>query len=122
MSGGAASWIAEVNDNAKKAQDEGKTLTNENGVVTDASKGFEVTGHAWSQFNKGDKSMTESVSSIKVNPFTKSVLTEFKDQADTSERKIFLALVNQFAVKAAEAMEAGEELTVNGVIKRMGKK
>lgn len=104
---GVASWIEDTKRKSEEAAREGRKLINEDGVRTKDQSANIMFEYPWQIHDPDSKDREKTVSSIKVNEFTKSVLTYLSTETMVSERKRITSIVELAVREIAEQIENG---------------
>ncbi|MFB2906693.1 hypothetical protein ACE1BH_17390 [Aeromonas jandaei] len=105
---GVASWVEETRRKSEEAAKEGKKLINEEGVRTKEQSSNIMFEYPWQMHDPDSKEREKSVSSIKVNEFTKEVLTYLSKETMVSERKRITSIVESAMRDIAGKIENGK--------------
>ena len=105
---GVASWVEDTRRKYEEAAKEGRKLINEEGVKTKEQSANIMFEYPWQMHDPDSKERDKTVSSIKVNEFTKEVLLYLSKETMVSERKRITNIVELAVRDIAEKIENGK--------------
>ncbi len=105
---GVARWIEEARKKSEIAARDGIELINHEGIKTKDQSANIMFEYPWQMHDPNSTEREKTVSSIKVNEFTKEVLIYLSQETMISERKRLINIVECAVKDMAERIENGK--------------
>lgn len=105
---GVASWIEEARKKSENAAKDGIELINHEGIKTKEQSANIMFEYPWQMHDPNSTERDKTVSSIKVNEYTKEVLIYLSKETMISERKRLTHIVESALKDVAERIENGK--------------